>query len=430
MTRHSTMMIRERERILDGASAEERAAMLARRLPADDPLPPRVPAGGDASAAGLGRRRAMLHKQGIVVDSLAEHGGQPCPEDLAGNIESFVGFTGMPVGVIGPLRVNGVNAHGDFYVPMATTEGALVASCQRGACVVSQSGGCSTLCLAEAVSRAPCFVFRDMAESGVFLAWLLVQLDKLQEIVDGTSRYCRFVDLRSSVMGKELYLIFDFTTGDASGQNMVTFATEAICNYIVEHAPVKPVRWYLESNMSGDKKATMIAFNHVRGKKVVAEAIVQKRLLRHILHTDPEEMVRYWQVSFMGGTLSGAIGSQGHLANSLTAMFAACGQDVACISEASVGMTRMDLTAEGDLYVSVSLPNLIVGTVGGGTWLPTARECLKMMDCCGEGRARKLAEICAATALAGEVSLIGALAAGEFGEAHAAYGRHKGSRQE
>jgi hydroxymethylglutaryl-CoA reductase (NADPH) len=136
-------------------------------------------------------------------------------------------------------------------------------------------------------------------------------------------------------------------------------------------------------------------------------------------------MLRYWQISFLGGAQSGSIGVQGHYANPLAAIFIACGQDAACISEASVGLTRMDSAPDGGLYVSVTLPNLIVGTVGGGTHLPTARECLQMMDCCGEGKARKFAEICASAALAGEISIIGALAAGEFGAAHANYGRKK-----
>jgi hydroxymethylglutaryl-CoA reductase (NADPH) len=134
-------------------------------------------------------------------------------------------------------------------------------------------------------------------------------------------------------------------------------------------------------------------------------------------------MAHYWQVSILGGIQSGSIGAQGHFANALAALFIACGQDAACVSEASVGLTRMEVNDEGDLYVSASLPGLIVGTVGGGTHLPTARECLEMLGCYGDGNGRKFAEICAATALAGEISIIGALAAGEFGKAHENYGR-------
>jgi hydroxymethylglutaryl-CoA reductase (NADPH) len=273
------------------------------------------------------------------------------------------------------------------------------------------------------VLRSPCFVFDNLIEAGQFLAWVLPQFDGFQEITSRTSRHCRIEDLKTAVLGKEVYLIFEYTTGDAAGQNMVTLATEAICRDLLEKAPVKPRHFFLEANLSGDKKASMLAFTFARGKKVVAEATIPPKLLRKYLRAEPADLVRYWQVAIMGGIQSGSIGVHGHYANALAALFIACGQDVACVSEAATGLTRMDVTSAGDLYLSVSLPNLIVGTVGGGTALPTAKECLQMMDCYGEGRARKFAEICAATVLAGELSLIGAITAGEYGQAHALYGR-------
>ncbi|MBN1669543.1 MAG: hydroxymethylglutaryl-CoA reductase [Kiritimatiellae bacterium] len=413
------------DRILHGAQVGERLTRLKPRLPSEAPLPARVPAGNDHTEAGLQRRRAALAGQGIALDRLAGAGAELPPAALAANIENFVGFARVPVGLIGPLRINGANAHGDFFVPMATTEGALVASYHRGAYVISQSGGASAVCLTETVSRAPCFLFRSLAEAGLFLSWVLSRFDSFQDIVGGTSRHCRLVDLRTSLMGKDVYLGFEYETGDAAGQNMVTIATEAICRHLVAHAPVQPAHWYLEGNLSGDKKATMVAFTYARGKKVVAEVAVQRRVLKRIIHAEPEDLVRYWQISLVGGAQSGSIGVHGHFANALAAVFIACGQDAACVAEASVGLTRMDVTAEGDLYVCVSLPNMIVGTVGGGTHLPTARECLEIMDCYGADRARKFAEICAAAALAGEISIIGALSAGEFGAAHARYGRKK-----
>lgn len=344
---------------------------------------------------------------------------------MAGNIENLVGMARVPIGMIGPLRIRGTAANGDFYIPLATTEGALVASCQRGSQVISRSGGASACCFTESVSRAPCFAFERLTDAGQFLAWVIPQYDRLQEVVAGTSRHCQLLDLRTTVIGKEVYLGFEFTTGDAAGQNMVTIATEAICKSILVGSPAQPSRWFLDGNLSGDKKATMLGFTYARGKKVVADVVVQREVVRRFLHTEPEEMFRYWQISVLGGVQSGSIGVQGHFANSLAALFIACGQDAACVSEAAVGVTRMDVTPEGDLYVAVSLPNLIVGTVGGGTRLPTQRECLEMMDCYGSGKARKLAEICAATALAGEISIVAALAAGHFGQAHATYGRQQ-----
>jgi hydroxymethylglutaryl-CoA reductase (NADPH) len=334
-----------------------------------------------------------------------------------------VGFARLPVGVIGPLRINGAYARGDFYVPMATSEGALVASYHRGSYVVSRSGGVTVACFTESVCRAPCFVFDNLVESGRFLAWVLPRFEEMQQIVERTTRHGRLIDLKVSVLGKEVYLILEFHTGDAAGQNMVTISTDAVVANILAETPQKPRHWFLDGNLSGDKKATAAAFTSARGKKVVADAVIDRKLVRRFLHTEPEQMVRYWQVSSLGGVQSGSIGVHGHYANALAALFIACGQDAACVAEASVGVTRMDLTPEGDLYTSVSMPNLIVGTVGGGTRLPTAHECLAMVGCVGEGTAPKFAEICCATVLAGEISIIGAMSAGDFGQAHAKYGR-------
>ncbi len=412
-----------RERLLRGMDPEELADHYGPQDPKAHPLPPRVPGSGDYSQSAMQRRREMLSQQGIDLRHLAGIEDDVVPEALAGNIENLVGMARVPVGIIGPLRVRGTDANGDFYIPLATTEGALVASCQRGSQVISRAGGASACCFTESVSRAPCFVFDRLLDVGRFLAWVIPHYDRLQEIVAGTSKHCQLLDLRTSVIGKEVYLGFEFTTGDAAGQNMVTIATEAICRSILDEAPLQPSGWYLDGNLSGDKKATMLGFTYARGKKVIADVTVDRQIVRRFLHTEPEEMFRYWQVSALGGVQSGSIGVQGHYANPLAALFIACGQDAACVAEAAVGITRMDVTSRGDLYAAVSLPNLIVGTVGGGTRLPTQRECLEMMDCYGSGKARKLSEICAATALAGELSIAAAMAAGHFGQAHATYGR-------
>jgi hydroxymethylglutaryl-CoA reductase (NADPH) len=411
------------ERLLSGSSPEERLKALQARPPDEEPLPPPVPDGSDHSEEGLARRRAILREQGITIDQLTRPTQGIVPESLSGNIENLVGFAGLPVGVIGPLRINGSEAHGDFYVPLATTEGALVASYHRGALVMSLAGGVSVICTTESVSRAPSFVFDSMRDAAAFLAWFLPRYDSLQEMVARTSRHCTLIDVRTVLFGKELTLVFEYTTGDAAGQNMVTLATDAVCRQLLEAAPVRPHRWYIEGNMSGDKKATMLSFVYARGKKVVAEVVIPATLVRDVLHAEPAGMLDYWKTSLLGGVQSGSIGVQGHVANALTAMFIACGQDAACISEAAVGVTHLDLTDDGDLYASLMLPNLIVGTVGGGTHLPAARECLEMMDCYGEGKARKFAEICCAVALGGELSIGAAMSGGRFAHAHAKYGR-------
>ncbi|WP_353195707.1 hydroxymethylglutaryl-CoA reductase [Parapedobacter defluvii] len=342
---------------------------------------------------------------------------------LEGNIENYIGMTSVPTGVIGPVLVTGIDAHGEFYVPLATSEGALVASFHRGAKACYLAGGASAVCTNEAVQRCPVFKFENLAALGGFLAWLFPNIDGFSDIVAQNSRYAKLLDVKANIEGNHLTLVFDYQTGDASGQNMVTLCTDAICRYIMEHSPVKPLSWYVEGNFSGDKKATAVSFTHVRGKKVTAEIALPKQVVADVLKTTPQAIADYWCASTIGAIQSGAIGAQGHYANGLAALFLATGQDVACVAEAATGITRMECDANGDLYASITLPNLIVGTVGGGTGLPTQRECLEMMDCYGPGKANKFAEICAAVLLAGELSIAAALAAGHFSAAHKNLGR-------
>lgn len=345
--------------------------------------------------------------------------------DLEGNIENYIGMSMVPTGVIGPLCVLGSAAKGDFYVPLATSEGSLLASYHRGAKACYLAGGATSVCLIEGVQRSPVFKFDNLGNLGTFLIWILGQIETFQKITEATSRYARLTDMKSNIEGNHLILTFEYHTGDASGQNMVTICTNAICAYMIENAPVSPQLWFIEGNFSGDKKATALAFANVRGKKVTSEIVLPEQVINNVLKTTPEAMAEYWRSSTLGTIQSGSIGAQGHYANGLTALFIATGQDVACVSEASVGVTRMELTAEGGLYVSVTLPNLIVGTVGGGTSLPTQRECLELIGCSGAGKARKFAEICGALVLAGEISIAAALSAGQFSSAHQKFGRKK-----
>lgn len=344
-------------------------------------------------------------------------------QSLRGNIENFIGFSQIPIGVAGPLRINGLNAHGDFFVPLATSEGALVASMARGAQVITESGGARTIVMVESVSRAPVFIFDSVVDACLFCQWVTSQFEKFEEVVGTKSRHGKLLDINSAVIGSQAHLIFSYSTGDASGQNMVTICTEAICEKILETSPFKPNTWFIEGNLSGDKKPTAISFLSARGKKVVAEVEIPRDIVRRLLHTEPEKIFEYWKTSFVGGVQSGSIGVNGHYANPLAALFLACGQDVACVSESCVGLTICDVRANGNLYMSVTLPNLIVGTVGGGCNLPTTRECLELLGCYGAEKARTFAEICAATVLAGEISISGALAAGDFTRAHRVYGR-------
>lgn len=347
-------------------------------------------------------------------------------ECYSGNIENFIGTVKLPVGIAGPLRINGTFANDDYLVPLATTEAALVASYNRGARILTKAGGCRAVMLSEGVSRSPAFAFKNLTTAAAFAAWALQNFEQFKETSNATSSHCRLTDLRLTVEGNHVYLEFEYFTGDAAGQNMVTIATDAVCDYISEKTPVAIDYFFVEGNLSGDKKASAQSFLSVRGKKVTCETVLPKDLINKKLHTTPLKMTRYWQMSAMGGVQSGTMGVQGHYANSLAALFIACGQDAACVAEAAVGVTRMELTESGDLYVSVTLPNLIVGTVGGGTSLPSQKACINLLNLPDENPTKAFAEICAATALAGEISIIGALSAGDFTKAHRRLARGKG----
>jgi hydroxymethylglutaryl-CoA reductase (NADPH) len=342
---------------------------------------------------------------------------------LNGNIENFIGMSAVPTGVVGPLKVSGSAANGSYYVPLATTEGALVASYNRGAKACTIAGGVTSICTTEGVQRCPLFKFNDIAELGRFIEWVFKNGDIFNDIVSKKSNYAILQDINARIEGNHLILIFEYYTGDASGQNMVTICTQSICDYIISNCPVKPKAWFIESNYSGDKKASSVSFSNVRGKKVCAEIELPTEVVREILKSTPEAMAKYCQYSSLAMIQSGAIGAQGHLANGLASLFIATGQDVACVSEAAVGITRLEVTEAGDLYIAVTLPNLIVGTVGGGTYFPTQQECLAIMQCEGKGTSRKYAEICGALLLAGELSIVAAMSAGHFTRAHEKLGR-------
>ncbi|MEM8525733.1 MAG: hydroxymethylglutaryl-CoA reductase [Bacteroidota bacterium] len=373
--------------------------------------------------SGQQARLAYLEEKGMTLNHIAGRKSTPNAEALAGNIENFIGMAQIPIGLAGPLLVRGMYANGDFHVPLATTEGALVASYSRGMKACRLSGGITSVCLSEGVQRSPFFKFDTIMTVGLFVKWVHQHLDIFKAIVGKTSRYAQLQEMRTNIEGNSVILTFEYYTGDAAGQNMVTICTDRICKYILENFEPKPVEWYIESNYSGDKKATTVSFSNVRGKKVTSEIVLKREVGEKVLKTTPEKIAAYWKSSTVAVLQSGSIGAQGHVANALTALFIACGQDVACIAESSVGVTRMEVKENGDLYVSLTLPSLIVGTVGGGTSLPTQNECLQMLDCAGVGKAKKFAEICCAVALAGEISIASAMSVDHFTKAHQTLGR-------
>ena len=346
------------------------------------------------------------------------------PHITAGNIENFSGVAQIPLGFAGPLTIRGEHAQGDFIIPMATAEGTLVASYNRGMKVLNLSGGVEVTVIGDAMQRAPVFVFDDARAARDFLRWVNANMAEIRDHAEATSSVAKLSYIDPYLASKFAFLRFNFTTGDAAGQNMVGRATFAACSWILDN--YEGVRhFYLESNLATDKKASQVNVMHTRGKRVVAEAVVKRDVLIQHMRVKPEQLFYHFNVANIGAILSGANNNGAHSANGITAMFIATGQDVANVAESSAGILYAELTPETDLYMALTIPSLIVATHGGGTSLATQRECLDLLGCTGRGTVNKLAEIVAAVALAGEISLASAISSSDWVSSHERYGRNR-----
>ena len=330
----------------------------------------------------------------------------------------------MPIGLAGPLLVNGEHAQGEFYVPMATAEGTLVASYNRGMRLLHEAGGVTTTIVADHMQRAPAFLFHSAREARDFDRWLGDAFDDVKTAAEATTSTGRLQEIERYSAGRILYTRFNYTTGDAAGQNLTGKATQAACRWILSQRP-EVEQFFLESNFATDKKSSQVNMLRTRGKKVIAEAVIPNELFRRVMRSDSSLMYRARQVSNLGGFMSGVNNNGAHSANGITALFIATGQDVANVAESSAAYVYAELRDNGDYYYSITIPSLIVATYGGGTGLPTQRECLEVLDCYGSGKVGKLAEIVAATVLCGELSLGSAIVAEEWVEAHDLYGRNR-----
>jgi hydroxymethylglutaryl-CoA reductase (NADPH) len=346
------------------------------------------------------------------------------PHITAGNIENFSGVAQVPLGFAGPLTIRGEHAQGEFIIPMATAEGTLVASYNRGMKILNLSGGAEVTVIGDAMQRAPVFVFDDARGARNFVRWVTEHMDEIRDHAEATSSVAKLSYIDPYLAGKFAFLRFNFTTGDAAGQNMVGRATFAASSWILDQ--YEGVRhFYLESNLATDKKASQVNVMHTRGKRVVAEATIPAEVLIQHMRVKPEQLFYHFNVANIGAILSGANNNGAHSANGITAMFIATGQDVANVAESSAGILYCELTPKNDLYIALTIPSLIVATYGGGTSLATQRECLELLGCYGRGTVNKFAEIVAAVALAGEISLASAISSSDWVSSHERYGRNR-----
>ena len=371
------------------------------------------------------RRSFLAGETGACLDHLGSYSVDPAT--LAGNIENFTGVAQVPIGVAGPLRVLGEHAVGDFYVPLATTEGALVASYNRGMRLLTENGGVTATVVDDAMQRAPVFALADARQAAHFGRWVEEHFHQIKQSAERTTRQGHLMNIRQYPVGPLRYLRFNYTTGDAAGQNMTSKATFEACEWIRDHYP-RPLRYLLSGNIDTDKKHSRMNVLETRGKRVVAEATISRDLLRSHMGVEPTSLFWARQMQMVGSFMAGSASNGAHAANGLAAMFIATGQDAANVAESHATVSYSQLLDNGDYYWSVTLPALIVATYGGGTGLPTQRECLEMMGCYGPGQVEKLAEICAAVVLAGEVSLGGAVLHGDWVTSHERLGRNRNSR--
>lgn len=345
------------------------------------------------------------------------------------NIENLTGATQIPLGIAGPIQINGQFAKGEFFLPIATTEGALVASVSRGCKAISRSGGVCVFIENVGTTRAPVFATSGISEGREFIFWIEKNFYDIKKICESTSKHLKLLDIKPWMMGKNVWLRFRFDTMDAMGMNMVTIAVDHVIKNLIEpKTKIKCIA--LSGNLCVDKKQSSLNFILGRGKKVWAESLIQRKIVIEVLKTTPEKLEEAAKSKILyGSLLAGSLGANQQAANVIAGMFAATGQDLGHVGEGSMSVTTTEVI-EDDFYISVYLPDLMIGTVGGGTGLPSQKEALAILGIpdrkLTEGKqVLKLGEIIGGAVLAGELSLLGALASGDLARAHERLGRGK-----
>ncbi|WP_207401007.1 phosphotransferase [Actinomadura roseirufa] len=386
-----------------------------------------IPHRGQYTEAARRARLDWLRRAAGSPLAALEEAGVPA-RDLMGNIENYVTTVEVPVGLAGPMLFRGEAAQGLITVPLATTEGALVASAARGAKAVTRAGGVETRVLGQRMTRAPVFEFDDLATAARFARWAVGRHAELADEVRAVSRHSRLIELDPVQIGRVVHLRFVYETADAGGQNMTTAATWRACQWIDDRLTLEPglaPLWSaIDGNLSGDKKLTRLNMIAGRGARVAAECALDRATVRRVLRTTPEAIDRLYRIGVAGAQQAGMVGFDIDAANVIAAVYVATGQDVASVYESSGAVFSVE-PADGGLRAALLLPGLVVGTVGGGTGLPRQRDLLEALGCAGDGGMRRLAEIVCGFALALNVSTLAAVAGGQFADAHERLGRSR-----
>jgi hydroxymethylglutaryl-CoA reductase (NADPH) len=348
---------------------------------------------------------------------------------IQNNIESFIGTVEIPLGLIGPLLfIDKNNTKELVHSAVATTEGALVASLNRGAKAISESGGFEAHIVHQKMVRTPMYTFKRLSESIAFDEWIKRNFQKIKDQAQMHSNHAELLEIKSVIIGKIVHLKFAYSTSDASGQNMTTSCTWNACLWIEENfelaTSIEILNFVIEGNGASDKKVSFYAMQNGRGCHVISECFLTNEVIEKTLRTNAKEMFSSYNNSLSISRLDGMVGHNVNVANAIAGIYASTGQDLACIHESSIGILQIELTKEG-LYLSLVLPNLVIGTVGGGTHLPVPSRILELMGCKGAGKVERFAKLIAGFALSIEISTLAAIVSGQFARAHQKLGRNK-----
>lgn len=368
------------------------------------------------------RREALSEELSIKFENIGSSSLSYSPASEK-NCENMIGFAQIPLGVAGPLKIKrDKGKEKSYYIPLATTEGALVASVSRGCKAISEAGGAVSHAYKLGTTRGPVFYTESVLKSKKFFEWVNKNFSLIKKHAETTSNHLTLKKIEIKGLPNYSFLRFSFDTSDAMGMNMVTIGTEAACRFIEKETGVKCVT--AAGNYDIDKKPAYLNSIKGRGIEVWADTVIPKRVVGDVLRTTPEKFFEVWLSKVMlGSAMSGSLGFNAHMANIVAAIFLATGQDPAHVVEGSLGMTTSRVLENGDLYVGVFLPSLMVGTVGGGTNLATQSEALGMVGVKGSGKVLEFAEVIGAAVLGGEISLLASLSEGSLGKAHARLGR-------
>ncbi len=362
------------------------------------------------------RRSAFEKEQGVSLETIGNtiQDGKECI-----HCENLIGAVGIPLGIAGPVQIHGSKEHAEIYIPLATTEGALVASVSRGCKVINESGGVSVIANSVGVTRGPVFEVKNIKEGHRFCAWLDNHQEELAHVAQDTSDHLKLISTSSAHQGRYVYVRFQFDTDQAMGMNMATIATSKMAEYIEEKTPYKLLA--IAGNFDTDKKPSWLNIILGRGQVIHADVIIPQEVVAKLLHVKPRDIEKTVINKCWGGSImAGSMGYNAHFANVVAAFFAATGQDLAHISEGALGVTYAEVLENGDLYFSVYLPDILLGTVGGGTKLKAQTEARAITNA---KTSQELGEVLGAAVLAGELSLIASIAEGTLSKTHRMLGR-------